>query len=184
MDPIFGAIQQNLDSALSVPFVSSSVLLGLAFYAYKAAPELPSFLEEMFLNVFFQIFIGFMVLYTSTQNFMLSLVVSVVFIYGMKMLSGVKEGYHPENHMPWKIKKLEAEAKAEEAEAVAEAAEAKAKAEAAKAKAAEAVAEAKAKAERMKKKMGLMNRYKPHHHHGMMGGSEYNDKYHCGGIAC
>jgi hypothetical protein len=92
MDPIFGAIQQNLDSALSVPFVSSSVVLGLAFYAYKAAPELPSFMEEMFLNVFFQIFIGFLVLYMSTQNFMLSLVVSAVFVYGMKMLSNVKEG--------------------------------------------------------------------------------------------
>ena len=92
MDPVFDAIQQNLNSALSVPFVSSAVTLGLAFYAYKAAPELPSFMEELFLNVFFQIFVGFLVLYMSTQNFMLSLVVSVVFIYGMKMLSGVKEG--------------------------------------------------------------------------------------------
>src|SRR6056300_853545 len=92
MDPIFGAIQQNLDSALSVPFVSSSVMLGLAFYAYKAAPELPSFIEELFNHVFFQIFVGFMVLYMGTRDFMLSLVVSVVFVYGMKMLSGLKEG--------------------------------------------------------------------------------------------
>jgi hypothetical protein len=92
MDPIFDAVQRNLDSALSVPFVSSSVVLGLAFYAYKAAPELPSFLEELFLNVFFQIFVGFMVLYMGTRDFMLSLVVSVVFVYGMKMLSGLKEG--------------------------------------------------------------------------------------------
>ena len=86
------AVQQNLDSALSIPFVSSAVALGLAFYGYKAAPELPSFVEEMFLNVFFQIFVGFMVLYMTTQNVMLSLVVSAVFIYGMKMLSNVKEG--------------------------------------------------------------------------------------------
>ena len=92
MDPIFNAIQQNLNSALSIPFVSSAVTLGLAFYAYKAGPELPSFMEELFLNVFFQVFVGFMVLYMTTGNFMLSLVVSVVFIYGMKMLSGLKEG--------------------------------------------------------------------------------------------
>ena len=92
MDPIFGAVKQNLDSMLGVPFVSSAVTLGLAFYAYKAAPELPSFMEELFLNVFFQIFVGFMVLYMTTGNFMLSLVVSAVFIYGMKMLSNVKEG--------------------------------------------------------------------------------------------
>ena len=86
MDPIFSAVQQNLDSALSVPFVSSSVVLGLAFYAYKAGPELPSFLEELFENLFFKIFVGFLVLYMSTGNFMLSLVVSVVFIYGLDML--------------------------------------------------------------------------------------------------
>ena len=92
MDAVFGAVKQNLDSMLGVPFVSSAVTLGLAFYAYKAAPELPSFMEELFLNVFFQIFVGFMVLYMTTGNFMLSLVVSVVFIYGMKMLSGLKEG--------------------------------------------------------------------------------------------
>ena len=92
MDPIFDAIQQNLNSALSIPFVSSAVTLGLAFYAYKAAPELPSFVEELFLNVFFQVFVGFMVLYMTTGNVMLSLVVSAVFIYGMKMLSNLKEG--------------------------------------------------------------------------------------------
>ena len=95
MDPVMqisNAIQQNLDSALSIPFVSSAVTLGLAFYAYKAAPELPSFVEELFLNVFFQVFIGFMVLFMTTQNVMLSLVVSAVFVYGMRMLSNVKEG--------------------------------------------------------------------------------------------
>jgi len=95
MDPVMqisNAIQQNLDSALSIPFVSSAVTLGLAFYAYKAAPELPSFVEELFLNVFFQIFIGFMVIFMATQNVMLSLVVSAVFVYGMRMLTNVKEG--------------------------------------------------------------------------------------------
>src|SRR6056300_882652 len=92
MDAVFGAVKQNLDSMLGVPFVSSAVTLGLAFYAYKAGPELPSFVEELFLNVFFQVFVGFMVLYMTTGNVMLSLVVSVVFIYGMKMLSGMKEG--------------------------------------------------------------------------------------------
>src|SRR5210317_1122858 len=92
MDPIFNAIQQNLNSALSIPFVSSAVTLGLAFYAYKAGPELPSFMEELFLNVFFRVFIGFMVLYMGTGNVLLSLVVSVVFIYGVGMLSGLKEG--------------------------------------------------------------------------------------------
>src|SRR6056300_1477285 len=92
MDAVFGAVKQNLDSMLGVPFVSSAVTLGLAFYAYKAGPELPSFVEELFLNVFFQVFVGFMVLYMTTGNVMLSLVVSVVFIYGMKMLSGLKEG--------------------------------------------------------------------------------------------
>jgi hypothetical protein len=86
MDPILSAVQQNLDSALSVPFVSSSVVLGLAFYAYKAAPELPSFVEELFENLFFKIFVGFLVLYMSTGNFMLSIVVSGVFIYSLDML--------------------------------------------------------------------------------------------------
>lgn len=89
---ISNAVQQNLDSALSIPFVSSAVTLGLAFYAYKAAPELPSYVEQLFENVFFQVFIGFMVLFMTTQNVMLSFVVSVVFVYGMKMLSKVKEG--------------------------------------------------------------------------------------------
>jgi hypothetical protein len=86
MDPILSTVQQNLDSALSVPFVSSSVVLGLAFYGYKAGPELPSFVEELFENLFFKIFVGFLVLYMSTGNFMLSLVVSGVFVYGLDML--------------------------------------------------------------------------------------------------
>jgi len=99
MDPIFGAIQQNLDSMLGVPFVSSAVTLGLAFYAYKAAPGLPSFVEELFLNVFFQVFIGFMVLFMTTRNVMLSLVVSAVFVYGMRMLTNVKEGMNPDQDL-------------------------------------------------------------------------------------
>jgi len=86
MDPVISAVQQNLDSLLSVPFVSSSVVLGLAFYGYKAGPELPSFVEELFENLFFKIFVGFMVLYMSTQNVMLSLVVSFIFVYGLGML--------------------------------------------------------------------------------------------------
>ena len=97
MDPVMqisNAVQQNLDSILGVPFMSSAVTLGLAFYAYKAAPELPSFVEELFLNVFFQVFIGFMVLFMTTQNVMLSFIVSAVFIYGMRMLSNVKEGMY------------------------------------------------------------------------------------------
>ena len=81
-----------LNQLLSNNLVSSAVTLGLSFYAYKASPALPSFMEELFENVFFQIFVGFMVLYMNTQNVMLSLVVSVVFIYGMKMFAGIKEG--------------------------------------------------------------------------------------------
>ena len=81
-----------LNQLLSNNFVSSAVTLGLSFYAYKAGPELPSYVEELFENVFFQIFVGFMVLYMNTRNFMLSLVVSIVFVYGMKMFSGLKEG--------------------------------------------------------------------------------------------
>ena len=92
MDPIFDAVKQNLDSMLGVPFVSSAVTLGLAFYAYKAGPELPSFMEELFLNVFFRVFIGFMVLYMITRNVLLSFIVSTVFIYGVGMLSNLKEG--------------------------------------------------------------------------------------------
>jgi len=41
-----------------------------------------------------------MVLYMTTGNFMLSLVVSVVFIYGMKMLSGLKEGMFGDLKVP------------------------------------------------------------------------------------
>src|SRR6056300_654072 len=81
-----------LNQLLSNNFISSAVTLGLSFYAYKAGPALPSFMEELFENVFFQIFVGFMVLYMNTQNVMLSLVVSVVFVYGMKMFAGIKEG--------------------------------------------------------------------------------------------
>ena len=104
MESIFDAIEQNLESMLGVPFVSSAVTLGLAFYAYKAAPELPSFVEELFLNVFFQIFVGFMVLYIETGNVLLSFIVSAVFVY---LLSNTKEGMiggwgihisHPSHH--------------------------------------------------------------------------------------
>src|SRR6056300_1543596 len=80
-----------LNQLLSNNFISSAVTLGLSFYAYKAGPALPSFMEELFENVFFQIFVGFMVLYMNTQNVMLSLVVSAMFVYGMKMFAGLKE---------------------------------------------------------------------------------------------
>ena len=90
-----------LNQLLSNNFVSSAVTLGLSFYAYKAGPALPSFMEELFENVFFQIFVGFMVLYMNTQNVMLSLIVSAVFIYGMKMFAGIKEGMFGGRH-PWR----------------------------------------------------------------------------------
>lgn len=84
-------IKQNLDSLLRIPFINSAVTLGIGFYAYKAAPELPSFMEDLFNHVFFQIFVGFMMLYMSTQNVMLSFVVSIVFVYGACLLAKVKE---------------------------------------------------------------------------------------------
>ena len=88
MESIFDGIQQNLESMLGIPFVTSAVTLGLVFYGHKAGPELPSFLEELFLNVFFQIFVGFMVLFMSTGNVILSFIVSAVFVY---LVSNTKE---------------------------------------------------------------------------------------------
>lgn len=84
-------IQQNLDSLLRIPFINSAITLGIGFYAYKAAPELPSFMEDLFNHVFFQIFVGFMMLYMSTRNVMLSFVVSIVFVYGVYLFAKVKE---------------------------------------------------------------------------------------------
>lgn len=91
METLEVVIQKNLDSLLRIPFISSAITLGIGFYAYKAAPELPSFMEDLFNHIIFQIFVGFMMLYMSTRNVMLSFVVSIVFVYSACLLAKVKE---------------------------------------------------------------------------------------------
>lgn len=78
-----------LDELLSNAFIGNFLKLGLVMYARDAAPVLPSDIEQLFNNIFFKIFVCFMVLYIFSRDVVISAVVSTAFI----MLLNKKENY-------------------------------------------------------------------------------------------
>lgn len=84
------AADKFLTEALSNQYVSTALTLTLAMYAGFARPQMPKFLADLFENSYFRLFILFMVVYMSSRNAMLAVMVAVAFTITMKMLNEQK----------------------------------------------------------------------------------------------
>lgn len=87
MEAIFEMISGSLNGVLANPWASAVISLTLAMYAGLARPQPPSALVEMMNNIFFRVFVLFMVLYMGTRDVMISLTVAAGFTYGIDMLN-------------------------------------------------------------------------------------------------
>ena len=102
MEAILNTINQVLTSTLANEWIFATVFITLKMYAGLARPSVPSFLSELMNNVFFRIFVYFLVLYFSTRNVMISIVVSSSMIIGLDYLNQSKEGF--ENNLIEELK--------------------------------------------------------------------------------
>lgn len=90
MNQIASTVGDNLDTLLANPWVSATVTLGLTMYAWKAAPDAPNFLEELLQNIFFRVFVCFLVLYIGSRDVMMSAIVAFVFVYGIEAFNNAQ----------------------------------------------------------------------------------------------
>lgn len=102
MESILNTINQVLTSTLANEWVFATVFITLKMYAGLARPSVPSFLSELMNNIFFRIFVYFLVLYFSTRDVMISIVVSSSMIIGLDYLNQSKEGF--ENNLIEELK--------------------------------------------------------------------------------
>ena len=87
MEAILNLIGNTLNGVLANPWSSAVVSLSLAMYAGLARPTPPAALMDMMNNVFFRIFVLFMVLFMGTRDVFVSLTVAAAFVYGLDALN-------------------------------------------------------------------------------------------------
>ena len=87
MEAILNLIGDTLNGVLANPWASAVVSLSLAMYAGMARPTPPAALVDMMNNVFFRIFVLFMVLFMGTRDVFISMIVAAAFVYGLDAMS-------------------------------------------------------------------------------------------------
>ena len=93
MEAIIDLVGNTLNQILANPWSNAVISLSLAMYAGLARPNPPSALMEMMNNVFFRVFVLFMVLFMGTRNVLISGTVAAGFVYGLDMLNKSSEGF-------------------------------------------------------------------------------------------
>ena len=83
MEAILNLIGDTLNGVLANPWASAVVSLSLAMYAGLARPSPPDALMDLMENVFFRIFVLFMVLFMGTRDVFISMIVAAAFVYGL-----------------------------------------------------------------------------------------------------
>ena len=86
MEAILNLIGDTLNGVLANPWSSALISLTLAMYAGMARPTPPAALADMMNNVFFRIFVLFMVLFMGTRDVFISATTAAAFVYGLDML--------------------------------------------------------------------------------------------------
>jgi hypothetical protein len=80
MDKFLKPIEKFLDNALGNVYINTSLKVFLGLYAALAAPRLPKLVQDLFGNVFFRIFIAFIIVLLATKDEGLALMVAIAFV--------------------------------------------------------------------------------------------------------
>jgi hypothetical protein len=92
MDALISFVESTLNQVLANPWFFAAITLTFKMYAGLARPDVPSGLTMMMENVFFRIFVWFLVLFIGSRNVFVSLVVSAAMTLGLDSLQS-KESF-------------------------------------------------------------------------------------------
>ena len=83
MDALISFIETTLNQVLANPWFFAAITLTFKMYAGMARPSAPAALTALMENVFFRIFVWFLVLFIGSRNVLLSLIVSTAMTLGL-----------------------------------------------------------------------------------------------------
>ena len=83
MDALISFVETTLNQVLANPWFFAAITLTFKMYAGMARPTPPAALAALMENVFFRIFIWFLVLFIGSRNVLLSLIVSSAVTLGL-----------------------------------------------------------------------------------------------------
>lgn len=81
-------VEKQLSYPLSNPYIMAVLKVTLALYAAQIAPKAPAYLENLFKNTFVKLILIALVVYLSEKDLQLSLLIAVIYVFGMNLLSG------------------------------------------------------------------------------------------------
>ena len=83
MDALISFVEATLNQVLANPWFFAAITLTFKMYAGMARPTPPAALAALMENVFFRIFVWFLVLFIGSRNVLLSLIVSTAVTLGL-----------------------------------------------------------------------------------------------------
>jgi len=83
MDALISFVETTLNQVLANPWFFAAITLTFKMYAGMARPTPPAALAALMENVFFRIFVWFLVLFIGSRNVLLSLIVSSALTLGL-----------------------------------------------------------------------------------------------------
>lgn len=83
MDALISFVETTLNQVLANPWFFAAITLTFKMYAGMARPTPPAALAALMENVFFRIFVWFLVLFIGSRNVLLSLIVSSAMTLGL-----------------------------------------------------------------------------------------------------
>jgi len=92
---VFDQVSRLLQTALSNNYISAGLTLFLALYAGMAKPQLPEFVAQLFENPVFRMAILALVVYMSTRDLRMAIMVAVAFTLTMNLVNEqrISEGF-------------------------------------------------------------------------------------------
>ena len=103
MDTLISFIETTLNKVLANPWFFAAITLTFKMYAGMARPTPPAALAALMENVFFRIFVWFLVLFIGSRNVLLSLIVSTAMTLGLDAMEP-KESF--ENNFMEELRKV------------------------------------------------------------------------------
>lgn len=87
MDALISFVETTLNQVLANPWFFAAITLTFKMYAGMARPTVPAALANLMENVFFRIFIWFLVLFIGSRNVFVSIVVASAMTLGLDSLA-------------------------------------------------------------------------------------------------
>jgi len=81
------SLQKLLNKSIDNPIIYSVLALFLAIYSPRLAPKIPNWLMDLFQNEIFKFIILLLVVYVSSKDLQLSLLISIAFVMVMSIVN-------------------------------------------------------------------------------------------------